>query len=241
MAIKRLRKRRLILFMLLAIVASMLSGCGSESATATPASEPSIIEKDDAKQPVDEEAFSQNVLQSAGNTVEVTSDTPEVSNITDTTEPVSESVATGSGNYEDYWINDHYFDFTRYMTDNGYWYVPTDMYGDKVDEKSADVFAYYCYDNDYMWEIQYAGDQMIVRYMGGDQNNSVKDPAYWAYVNDPIHDPHGYEDTIQINEGGKKVDKRAIDGLNIVVQTLKANPYDMDPLSHTELLYEYQP
>ncbi len=144
----------------------------------------------------------------------------------------------GTGNFQDYWINDAYFDFCSYMKDNGYWYGTANLYGDLVDEDAEDVEFYYCYDNDYMWEITYCGNMMQVRYMGGDQDNPVKEPVYMAYVNDPVHDPHGYENTIQINKQGQMVDKRSLIGLDIIVQTLHNDPYDMDPISHTELIYE---
>ncbi len=68
--------------------------------------------------------------------------------------------------------------------------------------------------------------------------NIVGEADYWVYMNDPIHDPNGYDDTIKINKQGKMVDKRALVVLDIVVQVLRSNPHDMDPLSHTELLFE---
>jgi len=132
-----------------------------------------------------------------------------------------QSVLYGSGNYEDYWEGDDYFDLISYMRDNGFIdAIPTDLMGDIIKDGSKPS-SYWFYNDDRSWEI--VTDGFFIR----TRTNGI---AYLTHKS--------VENPVVIDEYGKKMDAGAIKALDIVVQKIKSNPSETNPLSYTELEYE---
>ncbi|MBP5512132.1 hypothetical protein J6X90_01985 [Candidatus Saccharibacteria bacterium] len=128
----------------------------------------------------------------------------------------------GSGNFQDYWQGEAYFDFVGYMNDNGYHRVfPENPNGEKIkDGETAEMYE--CYKDDEKWIVAVENDTVLICQYNYEHMSSI-------IAND--------DRRIAIDNTGMTMSMDAIITLDAVVQAIAAHVDEEDPLQYTQYNY----
>ena len=208
--------KKLFVSFLVVIFIVSLTGCGKNTAT------PAATANFEGEGPVqggiksDEEIAALQEEEQQGTTTEYAENVDNTGH---------EPEAYGSGNFQDYWQGNDYFDLIGYMKDNGFIdAIPQNHRGEIVKDGSTPT-CYTFYNDGRTWEITVSGASIRV----ADKANSI---AYYSNIgndSNPI---------ITIDSAGMQMDANIIQAIDVVVQIIKSNPNESNPLSYTGLEYE---
>ena len=144
----------------------------------------------------------------------------------------------GSGNFQDYWEGDDYFDLVGYLKDNGADKVyATSKYSYPVEDNSnIDLYVASFYNE--QWEVTIMTDAGIT--LGhaycDDSGKLCKDPHY--IISCPTNE---LGQSIRIDSAGTTTGSGIISILDTVIQCMKNNRDSNNPLENSNLQYISQP
>lgn len=141
----------------------------------------------------------------------------------------------GSGNPQDYWQSDSYFDLVGYLYANGADNVyMVDRNGQKTE---SDPLCYMAFFNGCTWRIQIGLDtgNMLWYFKGGTTGTN---PAYAVTPTDVerMNSPEKHT-MITVDKIGTTVPDYNIETLAVIVEAIKANPDSIDPLNGYDSIY----
>ena len=144
----------------------------------------------------------------------------------------------GSGNPQDYWQSDSYFDLVGYLKANGAIDAyPSDSHYEKV---TSDALFYTAYTSDYTWRLmiynsEYSGS-VIVSWLNHMQPPYDQDgPSYMVFPSD-LSRQADYN-VITIDDYGNTIPDYTIDTVIAIMQAIQSNPDSKDPFSnYTDVL-----
>ena len=178
-----MKKASLFFLTLIATTAICLAGCGKDTgARAIDSSDYRVV--NDNTETKDTELLTDSTPTSTPNSSDTnSSDTdvdlnqeegsnPEENPEAEQQEEQEVSFSAGSGNAEDYWIGDDYFDLVPYMEDNGFKVTGLNRMLDPI-EAGETPYRYFCDYND-QWGIYIGNDGWCVQ----DFSNGI---IYYAY------------------------------------------------------------
>ncbi len=215
--------RFFVCFFIAIFVMTTVTACGGNTSVAIPATEETV---DQNAVDYQGEGQVQGGIKSDDEIAALQEEEQQYIDDSTTTEYESneghEPDSFGSGNFQDYWQGEAYFDLVGYMTDNGYYARPVKANRDKIkDGETAE--AYDCPKNDKKWIVSIDGTTiMICRY-----DYSL------TYVSRAKDDRR-----IAIDTTGMTTSMDAIITLDAVVQAIAAHVDEDDPLQYTQLNYE---
>lgn len=226
--------KKLFAFALITIVTmSTLTACGNAAATTSaPAAEAVESEGEGPVQggiKSDEEiaALQAEEAQYADEAPAEESTTEYAENIDNTGH---EPEAYGSGNFQDYWQGENYFDLEGYLKANGCDYLaPTNGEDHKKVENGAK--AYFTYFNNNTWEIYiYPSSGCTLIYQIPDETNHLQ-----GYI---VYDELALDQVmVTVNDQGTQISKGIIVVLDTIVSALKQYPNDLDPMQYFDIRY----
>lgn len=142
--------------------------------------------------------------------------------------------AYGTGNFQDYWEGEDYFDLIGFLTAHGYkGFNAYDGYYNHIKDDSQPVSIYGCYSENFVWRIDISHGYMKVCYIGGDPSNPVKEPSYDVY-------PNQNGETVIIDNRKSTVDMNTIVLLASIVENIDMDSSNMDPMRDTGASYFQQ-
>lgn len=144
----------------------------------------------------------------------------------------------GSGNPQDYWQGNDYFDLAGYLKANGAIDAfPSDSHYEKV---TSNALFYVAYTSDYTWRLmiynsEYSGN-IVVTWFNHMQPPYDKDgPSYMVFPKDSSRQTN--YSVITVDSYGNTVPDYTIETVITVMQAIQSNPDNQDPLSsYTDVL-----
>ena len=145
--------------------------------------------------------------------------------------------AYGTGNFQDYWEGEDYFDIVGFATANGCTQVSyyRSDWSSTDNESDANYYKFYFGRN---WMVQPLGTGCILTYLGNtnsDGSNAMS-PEYTITANSPDEIGNASKVSIRHNNNAT-LNSWNIDIFNTVITAIAINQDSLDPLSDTNLNY----
>ncbi|MBR1801723.1 hypothetical protein IJ768_00640 [Candidatus Saccharibacteria bacterium] len=231
-----MKKNILVSFLVATLLATVLTACGSNSTTVSSSKTDDFHGEGEIQGGIKSDEDLARIEEEVRQYDEAKNDSAEGSNDSDMLAAGEaanvemeghEPDGPGSGNFQDYWQGENYFDLVSYMKDNGYeLVVPYTFinYGESLkDGETAEVYE--CRNEDtHDWIIA------VEKERGLQVDRNDFDIMYYVSTDK--------EKQISIDQTGMTISESAIVALNTVVETLKVNADSEDPLNGTGLTYE---
>ena len=137
---------------------------------------------------------------------------------------------SGTGNFDDYWVSDDFFDIVSYLNDNGCVLINyTDSTGSTTEDESQAIL-YNAYFNGCSWEIRIIGSGCILTHLSADDNTGT--PEYTTHTNGL------QENNIRLSNNNNAVTSlEALQILDTIIHCIQENPNSLDPLNGTDIMY----
>ena len=130
-----------------------------------------------------------------------------------------------TGNFQDYWEGDSYFDLVKYLEDNEYSMImPLESIGAREPLPEGKTARFYtCYDKDSKWTLGIGiGDIQVCQH---DYSH-----MYMVNINN--------DELITIDKTGMQIPMSEVVAIDTIVQVVKAHVDEDDPLQYTSLTYD---
>ena len=233
----------LSLVLILSISLSII-GCGEsapEGVTQEPSSEvENNIDDSEKEVPVQDEIENgEETAQIQEETSVSESEIESEESVTDYSDnSVQETESYGSGDFQDYWMGDDYFDIEGYLRDNG----AERIYGTNGDmspnpaEENITIYVGEFYNQ--KWEVFIICDAgLTLGHVYVDEEGWLKkNPHYMLSC-----PPDELGDKVKVDNKGTTANYGVLVEMDTVVQYMKANPDSDDPLSGSGLRYTNNP
>lgn len=237
-----MKTRYFSIFLAVILMSTMLAGCGSKDAAATTESAPNSSSQTEYEGEgqtqggikSDEEIAA---LQEEESSYEEEAETEYAENVDNTGH---EPESYGSGNFQDYWQGEDYFDLAGYLKDNGAIDAyPSDFHYEKVDGPAE---LYVSYTKDYAWRLViYTSNNsggIFLSWFNYMQAPYDKDgPTYMVVPKESERTMVGNFKEITVDTHGNTMADYTLENLAIIIQALQENQDSKDPLAnYTDLL-----
>lgn len=220
-------KRFFVCFFITIFVMTTVTACGGNTSVAIPATEETV---DQNAVDYQGEGQVQGGIKSDDEIAALQEEEQQYIDDSTTTEYESneghEPDSFGSGNFQDYWQGEAYFDLVSYMKDNGYNVRPVNIItGDRIQDGET-AGAYECYKADEKWIL-------LIGNVNTQVNQYSFEHKYMVVAND--------DRRIAIDNTGMTMSMDAIVTLDVIIQTVAAHVDEEDPLQYAQLNYELIP
>ena len=219
--------KRFFVILIASLVVTSMTACGNNAA-ATSTSAPETTEQyveSQGEGPVQggiksDEEIAALQAEEAEYASEETTDTTEYAENVDNTG--HEPEAYGSGNFQDYWQSDSYFDLEGYVKANGCTINGIDSNGNFTNDNSQITRYMITYSN--KWEI-WPSIGCMVRTLDGTTSYLVKDSS----VDQPM---------ISVSKNNSAVlSLETVQNIDTIIQCISSNPDSTDPFNGSSLHY----
>lgn len=128
----------------------------------------------------------------------------------------NQTIAVGTGNFQDYWNGENYFNLIDYLKENDYKSILAyDSEGNIViDGKNICSYSF----NDVLWQISVFDSYIIIRFVGGSFGDN-----YIGYS-----DSENKNDVV-VDQYGTKIYSSTINALGKVIENINSDPANLDP------------
>ena len=232
-------KRNFAKIFILVILATVLTACGSSKPKDESDNNYVESKSEGNGQGVIKSDEELAALEEEGKQYEEASSTEPEDNPANVDMSAYEPESYGSGNFQDYWQGDDYFDLVGYLKDNGADIVYATNDQSYPVEDSTDINMYVASFYGEQWEITIMSDAGVtIGHAYCDTDGRLrKDPHYIVYCSSP-GDLGG---NITVDKNGTIFRSGVLTIMDSVVQYMNANRNSNDPLNGSGLNYASQP